>query len=387
MAVFCNRLCGAGTWPIIDGTAEKDRRTFSLQPPLSSALRRLDGAVDPPLVPIAVVTDTLSPYWFSYWLFPTTTCISTRPPFLCILRDVLQVLHPAPVRPLDRWLFLIAILPLPVLFYQSAGWSASSVWSWQRFLWLIPFWLSCFRRKKKTVAGIGLPQIIRAFFRLGCDDGLPSAAGIRGYLLRYASDIADGQCRWFYLPALYSVRIMRHQKEQEKGVWHLPYPRRMVYPLRRGGIALLLIALQHVPGYLEPRQSRCWASLSPCPWFDTLEAPASATLVLQRCGGWHDAAAFCIIFIQQAMRDYSPGVRAIVLLVRDEDARRRPAGSWRLSRTAAFAGRDGECGTLFKWLMENRFSGTRRDRRRQRMANDKAKVWLLSNRQRELAAL
>ena len=107
----------------------------------------------------------------------------------------------------------------------------------------------------KDGCGNGLPQIIRLSF-VWAVMTVTLRCWNRDTSLRYASDIADGQRRWFYLPALYSVRIARHQKGQEKGVLTFAvlhgewFTRWVAY-----GIALLLIALQHVPGYLEPRQS------------------------------------------------------------------------------------------------------------------------------------
>lgn len=162
----------------------------------------------------------------------------------------------APVRPLDRWLFLIAILWLPVLFYQS-GWLislVSMVMATVSLAYSVPaIPLSGGRRRLRELVYLKLSVLSFVWAVMTVtlpllESGIP-LSDTRPILLTV--NVAG----FIYLLCIpFELRDIK--KEQEKGVLTFAvlhgewFTRWVAY-----GIALLLVALQHVPDYLEPRQS------------------------------------------------------------------------------------------------------------------------------------
>lgn len=162
----------------------------------------------------------------------------------------------APVRPLDRGLFLLAFLCLPVLFYRC-GWLVSGISLLMAAVSLaysvpaIP--VAGGKRRLRELAYLKLTVLSFVWSVMTVtlpllESGMPWS-GARPWLLTV--NVAG----FIYLLCIpFELRDIR--KEQAKGVLTFAvlhgerFTRGVAYI-----IALLLIALQHVPGSLEPRQA------------------------------------------------------------------------------------------------------------------------------------
>ena len=203
MGRLCNRLCGAEPGTIIDGTVGSgSANTFTATSSSGFALLSMVQST----CLLFQLPLSLTPVTVTGFLYLTVSYYNLHKyadTFPCIPGNVHQGPVSGPVRPIDRWLFLIAILWLLVLY--QAGWLISLVSLVMATVSLVYSVPAILLSEEKTVEELVYPKLSVLSFVWAVmtvtlpllESGIP-LSDTRPILLTV--NVVE-----FYLPALYSV--------------------------------------------------------------------------------------------------------------------------------------------------------------------------------------